>query len=265
MPAAARGYVDIDISAARPPIAPKAGAAAPHAPSGGGRTSSRGRTRRSAYQAADSAISPVPPPAARPIDLFSASALTASLAAPPPTSDQTAGDIAGRKVEGWLAEVKAETEVGRAAPWRHEVEQRIEQQLRGYHPPADSRRVEIEAIIEPDGTLVSLDLIVPSGVRAFDRQTLAAVRRAIELRPLRDPRGRVRTRYAVDAAVTRPLPEVDFVTMDVPGTPTGVVFHFLRLHFDESIRKVDLDYAFKPGVVTRATLLSIQPQSIPSK
>src|SRR5205823_8338029 len=96
-------------------------------------------------------------------------------------------ESAARRVDGWLAEVKAETEVSRAAPPWHRLEQRIEEQLGGYHPPADSRRVEIEAIIERDGTLVSAEVIAPSGVRAFDRQALAAVRRAIERQPLRDP------------------------------------------------------------------------------
>ena len=57
--------------------------------------------------------------------------------------------------------------------------------------PGEWRRTEIEVVVGADGLLRSIRIVLPSGRHELDRHALDAVRRAVSLRPVRDPHGEV--------------------------------------------------------------------------
>jgi TonB family protein len=136
--------------------------------------------------------------------------------------------------------------------------QQIAAAAAAYDEATGWRRVEIEAVVDARGELVSARVVLPSGERALDAAALDAVRRAIAAQPVRDPRGAVRSRWSVEAAVSVDLPKVAPVT-GVGGRAIGGIVNLGGISFDETTGKVGFDYAGKQRVHTRVRLIGIEP------
>jgi TonB family protein len=105
--------------------------------------------------------------------------------------------------------------------------------------PAKWWMCEVEAVVDPDGTLVSVRVVVPSGRRKLDQSAVAAVKSAIEGQgPIHEGK-RMISRWAVGAALQ-------------VAPPTAIGFGF-----DESLKTFDFVYPLRQRVLTRVSLVSI--------
>jgi TonB family protein len=128
---------------------------------------------------------------------------------------------------------------------------------RNFAEPGEWRRVEIEVSIDAAGLLTGIRVVLPSGRGEIDRLALDAVRRAVSLRPVRDPKGAATARWAVEAAVQVTPPTANPIVDPVSGKVTGAAIPLIGFSFDESLRTFGLDYPFHKQVRTRVSLLSI--------
>jgi TonB family protein len=130
---------------------------------------------------------------------------------------------------------------------------------RAAREPAQWKNVEIEVIVDAAGNLESVRVLLPSGRAELDRHALDAVRRAAGVRPTRDPRGRTRSRWSVEAAVAVTPPTVNPIVDPTSGKVTGAALPGLSFTFDESLGKIAFDYPFKKEVRTHVRLLAVEP------
>lgn len=161
----------------------------------------------------------------------------------PPTGGQTPRGIDPSRAAG-IAEFRAD---------------QIAACERAAREPAQWKNVEIEVIVDAAGNLESIKVLLPSGRAELDRHALDAVRRAAGVRPTRDPHGRTRSRWSVEAAVAVTPPTVNPIVDPTSGKVTGAALPGLSFTFDESLGKIGFDYPFKKEVRTRVRLLSVEP------
>jgi hypothetical protein len=105
--------------------------------------------------------------------------------------------------------------------------------------PARWWTCEIEGVVDTDGTVVSVTVVVPSGRRKLDQSGQAAVRQALEAMGPPAEKKRMVSRWAVGAALQ-------------VSPPTAIGFGF-----DESLKTFDFVYPLKQRVLTRVSLISI--------
>jgi hypothetical protein len=113
---------------------------------------------------------------------------------------------------------------------------------------------EIETVVDEHGELVSAVIVSPSGKHAFDEAALAAVRRGLSRRSVRDRRGRMVARWLVEAGVSTFIPPG---TVMQGGTPGLTLF---SMTFDETTGKVGVRYPLQKTVSTRVQLRALTPQ-----
>jgi hypothetical protein len=82
----------------------------------------------------------------------------------------------------------------------------------------------------------------------------------VAARPVRDPRGRVIARYAVEAGVVVPLPRATAVVGPSGRAQRGVMVG-LRGRFDESTGKAGAEVPLRREVRTRVSVVSVEPQA----
>lgn len=167
-----------------------------------------------------------------------------------PSIDMVSDDNAGK---AWIGEwLRSHPEGGttpRGVDQTTEIAGQRYAQVFGFSGGSNAlpwRRTEIEATIDADGTLLSLRVAVPSGRRRLDAAALEAVRRALGSRELRDPRGRVTSRWSIEAALA-------------VAAPTAI-----GLGFDETTGKVNGVYPMKKQISTRVSLLWLRSEAKPS-
>ncbi|HUS68532.1 MAG TPA: TonB family protein [Kofleriaceae bacterium] len=153
---------------------------------------------------------------------------------------------------------RAEDPSRAAAPDQLRAEQ-IAAAQRAYAAPKGWRSTQIEVTLSADGTVVDVHVVLGSGRAALDALALAAVRRALAARPVRDPRGDVVARFSVEAAVAVQPPTATPVVDPVTQRVTGATVPLLSFSFDESLGKIGFDYPFKRTVHTRTRLISLIP------
>ena len=164
-----------------------------------------------------------------------------------PTTDPSAG-------------ARAPTSAGGLSHWE-DVQQQIRDGQRRFAEPGDWRRVEVEVRLDGEGRRVDARVVATSGRRALDGAALEAVRRAAELRPERDPRGPVRARFVVEAAVSIEPPQVSLTVDPLTGKPEGgVMVKLFGLSFDESSGKIGGQHVLRRTVHTRVRLTSVTPE-----
>jgi TonB family protein len=122
-----------------------------------------------------------------------------------------------------------------------ELRRRLEEE------PAEWMRTEIQVDVGADGALESIAVVASSGRRELDQEALRAVRRAVMRL---HPRGKkpATVRFACEAGVVATPP----ILGTAEGDPRGQgVTAGMRLHFDETTRKVDPLIPLVRRVVTR--------------
>lgn len=141
---------------------------------------------------------------------------------------------------------------------------------KAYERPVNVRTVELLAVIEADGQLSTIDVLVPSGSSAFDDAAIAAVRRGFRAQwpPDRSayPQGpvgsrlNVRLRVSAGRAVSLPrivpLRERPQHNLRLPSrglVATGTA------QFDETTGAVNADPPFKNRLSTQIELISVTP------
>jgi Gram-negative bacterial TonB protein C-terminal len=117
---------------------------------------------------------------------------------------------------------------------------------------------EIETVVDERGEVVSAVVVSRSGNRAFDQAALAAVRRGLSRRRVRDPRGKMVARWLVQAGVSTFIPP-GTVLLDKQGRtlPGATLF---SLTFDETTGKIGLRHPLQKSVSTRVQLRALAPQ-----
>lgn len=118
--------------------------------------------------------------------------------------------------------------------------------------PATSLGVEVEVILDEDGTIRSARVTRPSGRRAFDRAALAAVVEAIAKGGAPDEKCTVVTRWLVDAAVA-------------VAPPTSIGFRFDETgHLDPNAtgwrKYVGGTYPLQQTVHSHVSLVAVEPR-----
>ena len=125
--------------------------------------------------------------------------------------------------------------------------------------PAEWRHVEIVVTVDAGGRVLDIAFQRRSDRGEIDRAAMSAVKQAAAERVLlRDPRGPVRVRYAVEAAVAvttiLPSPIVD----PVSGAVQGATIPLIGLSFDADFKRPKVAHVLKRDVKTRVALLSIE-------
>ena len=121
--------------------------------------------------------------------------------------------------------------------------------------PREWTASEIETVLDEHGELVSAVLVSPSGNRAFDEAALAAVRRGLSRRPVRDPRGRMVARWLVQAGTSTFIPPGTVMQGGMPGMT------LFSMSFDETTGQVGVRYPFQKSVSTRVELRALAPSN----
>ncbi len=144
---------------------------------------------------------------------------------------------------------------------------------KAFERPVNVRTVELLAVIEPDGRLSNLSVLIPSGSSAFDDAAIAAVRSGFRSRPspdrsayrqgLEGPEGdrlNVRLRVSAGRAVSLPrivpLRERPQQNLRLPSrgfVATGAA------QFDETSGAVNADPPFANRLSTQIDLISVTP------
>jgi TonB family protein len=128
--------------------------------------------------------------------------------------------------------------------------------------PRGWRRTEVLVEVDADGVLRDAHVVMPSGRAALDRAALAAVRGAVARHPPRatcaTPGCRVRTRWAVEAAVRVQPPNIAPVVNPVSGHLEGAMAPLVSFEFDETRGIGKVSYPFRRDVSTRVSLVGIE-------
>ena len=141
---------------------------------------------------------------------------------------------------------------------------------KAYERPVNVRTVELLAVIEPDGQLSDISVLIPSGNSAFDDAAIAAVRSGFRDRPSPDrgayPQspagGRLNARLRISAgrAVSlprivplreRPQQNLRLPSRGLVATGSG--------QFDETSGAVNADPPFANRLSTQIELISVTP------
>lgn len=110
-------------------------------------------------------------------------------------------------------------------------------------PEALRKRVIVEVVVAPDGTVLSSKLVHRSGRRKFDAEALATVTEAVRKGGKLEGAQAMVTRWSVEAWVNV-----------APPSPTA------GFSFDEVSGKVGLNHPMKKSVQTKVALVSLRPR-----
>lgn len=141
-----------------------------------------------------------------------------------------------------------------------------------FERPVNLRTVELAAFIEEDGRLSAVEVLIPSGNRAFDQAAIAAVRAGFRARsdrlsgdrgpPDRRLDGRLMARLRVTAGRAVTLPRV--VPLREPPQqnlrlPSRGFVGTSTMHFDETSGAVSSPPPFSNRLSTQVELISVAP------
>lgn len=141
---------------------------------------------------------------------------------------------------------------------------------KAYERPVNVRTVELLAVIEPDGRLSSVSVLIPSGSSAFDDAAIAAVRSGFRARPGSDrsayPQepegGRLNARLRVSAGRAVSLPRIvplrERPQQNLRLPSRGLVATGAA-QFDETSGTVNADPPFTNRLSTQIELISVTP------